>query len=129
MVKYYFIFISAIGGVGGLLFLMSRIKLLFSGAAIIGTVERKQKRTWINSDGGGCAYHLVIGYIGSDGEKISYTEGCSIPSLFYKVGDTITLLQDPNRPSRIMVRSKIVLFSAPLLILFLSVVVGYIGFK
>jgi hypothetical protein len=129
MVKYYFIFIAAIGVVGSLLLLASRIALLLNGVNVSGVVKKKQKRTWGDTDGSYYAYHLVIGYIDKNGVKMSFTEQNSIPSYFYNVGDSIVLLQDPDKPEKIMVRSNVVLFSAPLVILLLSAAAGYVGFK
>lgn len=132
MARYYFLSIAVIGIISGLLFLASRIKLLLNGVEIAGVVERKQKRTWVSADGnggGGYAYLLVIEYIGRNGEKKYFTEQNSIPSYFYNVGDKIKLLQDPNKPNRIMVHNNIVLFSAPLAILLLAVIASYVGFR
>lgn len=129
MVRYYFIFIAILGMICGLLFLFSRIQLLLNGARIVGEVKKKQKRTWSGTDGGGYAYLLVIGYIGMDGQSKSFTEQNAIPTFFYNVGDKIKLLLDPNKPSRIMVYSYIVLFSAPLAMLLLAAIASYVGFK
>ena len=129
MIRYYFITIAVVGIIGGLLFFFSRIKLLLNGVELVGTVENKLKRTWTSTNSaGGYAYLLFISYIAKDGIKKSFVEQNSIPSFFYNVGDQIQLLQDSNNPNRVMVHSKIVLFSAPLTILLLSAVAGYVGF-
>jgi hypothetical protein len=129
MARYYFMSIAVVAMVSGLLFLSSRIQLLLNGARIVGEVKKKQKRTWTDTDGGGYAYLLVITYIGIDGETKNFTEQNAIPTFFYNVGDKIKLLQDQNKPNRVMVHSNIVLFSAPLVMLLLAAIAGYVGFQ
>lgn len=129
MARYYFIFIAVVGIISGLLFLFYRVQLLLNGVKIVGIVEKKQKRAWTSNDGGGYAYLLVIGYIDMAGEKKYFTEQNAIPTYFCNVGDKIKLIQDPQKPSRIMVHSAIVLFSAPIVMLLFAAVAGYVGLK
>jgi hypothetical protein len=129
MARFYFMFIAVVGIISGLIFLFYRMQLLLNGAKTVGTVEKKQKRAWSNNNGGGYAYLLVIGYIDMAGEKKYFTEQNAIATYFYNVGDKIKLIQDPQKPSRIMVHSAIVLFSAPIIMLLLAAVAGYVGLK
>ena len=127
--KYYFIFIAVIGGVSGLSLLVARIGLLLNGNIISGTVEEKQNRKWILADGDSTYKLLVIAYVDKNGIKQSFIEQNPISSYFYNVGDSIILLQDPKNPERIMARGYAILFLAPLIILLMSAVAGYVGFK
>lgn len=129
MIAYYFLFLAAIGLVFGVLFLISRVKLRKNGVVVTGIVEKLQKRTWRQSGSGGYANLLVISYIHPNGYKKNFTEQNSIPSFFYKEGDKIDLLLDVKNNNKIMVKSDAVLFSAPLMVIALSLVAGYVGYS
>ncbi|MDI1299701.1 hypothetical protein [Methylotenera sp.] len=92
-------------------------------------MRKKQKRAWGDTDVSSYAGHLIIGYIDNNKVKKSFTEQNSIPTFFYNVGDSVALIQKPNKPNKIMAYSNVVLFSAPLAILLLSAMAAYVAFK
>jgi hypothetical protein len=126
--EFYFILISAIGTLLGGAFFASRIKLHITGIQTIGVITKKQKRKWSTSEGGGHANLLVIKYYDASGSEKIFTEQNSIAEFFYKVGGEVPLICDPKKPSRVMIRSFIVLYSAPLVLITLSLGAAYAGF-
>jgi hypothetical protein len=129
MIGYYFIVLAAIGVISGVIFLISRGKLRKNGVVKKGIVEKIQKRVWRQSGSGGHANQLVISYSDRNGNRKTFTEQNSIPAFFYKEGDEIELLLDSENYDRVMVKSNLVLFAAPIMIIALSIFAGYLGFR
>ena len=129
MIGYYFIVLATMGVISGSMFLISRGKLRKNGIVIKGLVEKIQKRVWRQSGSGGHANQLVISYTDCDGTKKTFTEQNSIPAFFYKEGDEIEVLLNNENSGKVMVNSNLVLFAAPIMIVALSVLAGYLGFR
>ena len=127
MAEYYFIFVALFLFVGGIVFFVSRIKLLANSTQFIGIIEDKKKLAWRQADGYGHAYHLVIRYTDNTGKLNTFTEQNSILTNFYQIGDKVMVIVDTNNPERVFVKSYIGLFSAPMLIILFSIVAAYIG--
>jgi len=127
MAEYYFILIALFLFFGGVVFLVSRIKLLSKGAQFIGFVEDKKKLAWRQASGYGYAYHLVIRYTDNNGKQNTFTEQNSILTYFHQIGDKVVVIVDSDNLEREFLKSYIGLFSAPILIILFSIIAAYVG--
>lgn len=122
--RSYFVLVGAIGLVLGVFFLLSRIGFRINGTRCTGVVVRKQIRHWsgVPLRGGGFSEHLVIKYLGNCNEECEFVEQNSLATYLFKIGDSVNLLKDRKAGGRIMLNNQLILYSAPILIIAISVV-------